>query len=302
MIHAGMAMDASGRGTEDAIMKDYRLSLSARTKAYASVVILAATVCGSPILLAEAGNGPNDMVQTSAVGAQAAAPTTTTNAPTGSFGQLSAEELGDLHMARRRYQAALEAYRRAPMNSAEIWNKVGIAQQQLYLMADAKKSYEMSIKLNPHNPDVLNNLATVYYSTQQYGPAEKLYRRALKMKPKSALIYKNLGTNLLAANKFKKGWSCYQEALSLDPEIFERANLLRIGEPTPTQKRGAMSYYLAKSYVMVGMNDLAVEYLRRAIDEGFTDKKKILADKEFASLHDVSSFQQLLAEQEQRRQ
>lgn len=291
-------MDASGRGTEDAIMKDYRLSLSARTRAYATVVILAATVCGSPILLMAKGNGPNDMVQTPAA-AQAPA---TASAPTGPTGQLSAEELGDLHMARRRYQAALEAYRRTPLDSAEIWNKMGIAQQQLYLMADAKKSYETSIKLNPHNPDVLNNLATVFYSMQQYGPAEKLYRRALKMKPKSALIYKNLGTNLLAANKFKKGWSCYQEALSLDPEIFERANLLRIGEPTPTQKRGAMSYYLAKSYVMVGMNDLAVEYLRRAIDEGFTDKKKILADKEFASLHDVSSFQQLLAEQEQRRQ
>ena len=292
-------MDASGRGTEDAIMKDQRLSLSARSKAYASVVILAATVCGSPVLLMAKGNGPNDMVPTPAA-AQAPATASAATGPT--LGQLSAEELGDLHMARRRYQAALEAYRRAPLDSAQIWNKIGIAEQQLYLMPDAKKSYEMSIKLNPHNPDVMNNLATVYYSMQQYGPAEKLYRRALKLKPRSALIYKNLGTNLLAANKFKKGWGAYQTALSLDPEIFERANLLRIGEPTPTQKRGAMSYYLAKSYVMVGMNDLAVEYLRRAIDEGFTDKKKILADKEFASLHDVSSFQQLLAEQGQRRQ
>jgi tetratricopeptide (TPR) repeat protein len=302
MIQAGLAMDASGLGTEDAIMKDQRLSLFARIRAYSSIACLAATVCGSPVLLAEAGDGPKDMVQLSTVGAQVGMPPATANAPTGTFGQLSAEELGDLHMARRRYQAALEAYRRAPLNSAEVWNKMGIAEQQLYLMPDAKKSYEMSIKLNPHNPDVLNNLGTVYYSTQQYGQAEKLYRRALKLKPKSALIYKNLGTNLLAANKFKKGWSCYQTALSIDPEIFERANLLRIGEPTPTQKRGAMSYYLAKSYVMVGMNDLAVEYLRRAIDEGFTDRKKILADKEFASLHDVSSFQQLLAEQGQRRQ
>lgn len=294
-------MDASGRGTEDAIMKDQRLSLSARIRAYSSIACLAATICGSPVLMAETGAGPKDMVQTSAAAQVVTQPAVAT-APTGPTGQLSAEELGDLHMARRRYQAALEAYRRAPLDSAQIWNKIGIAEQQLYLMPDAKKSYEMSIKLNPHNPDVMNNLATVYYSMQQYGTAEKLYRRALKMKPRSALIYKNLGTNLLAANKFKKGWGCYQAALSLDPEIFERANLLRIGEPTPTQKRGAMSYYLAKSYVMVGMNDLAVEYLRRAIDEGFTDKKKILADKEFASLHDVSSFQQLLAEQGQRRQ
>lgn len=215
--------------------------------------------------------------------------------------QLSAEELGDLHMARKRYQAALEAYRQAPL-SASVWNKIGIAQQQLYLMNDAKKSYENSLKLNPSNSDVLNNLATVYYSMQQYGTAEKLYKKALKQKPHSALFYKNLGTDLLAANKYKKGWGCYQTALSIDPQIFEKASLLRIGEPTPTQKRGAMSYYLAKSYVMVGQNDLAVEYLRRAIDEGFTDRKKILADKELASLHGVSSFEQLLAEQQQRHQ
>jgi tetratricopeptide (TPR) repeat protein len=214
---------------------------------------------------------------------------------------LSAEELGDLHMARKRYQAALEAYRRAPV-SAAVWNKIGIAEQQMYLMNDAKKSYEASLKLNAANSDTLNNLGTVYYSMQQYGTAEKLYRRALRLKPRSALIYKNLGTDLLAANKYKKGWDCYQMALSIDPQIFESAALLRIGEPTPTQKRGAMSYYLAKSYVMVGQNDLAVEYLRRAIDEGFTDRKKILADKEFASLRGVNSFEQLLTEQQQRRQ
>jgi tetratricopeptide (TPR) repeat protein len=212
---------------------------------------------------------------------------------------LSPEELGDLYMARRRFQAAAESYRHAPRTAA-IWNKLGIAQQQLYLMNDAKKSYEASLKLNPSNPDTLNNLGTVYYSMRQYGAAEKLYKKALKLKPKSALIYKNLGTALLVANKYKKGWDCYQKALSLDPQIFEKTNLLRIGEPTPTQKRGAMSYYLAKSYVAVGQNDLAVEYLRRAIDDGFTDRKKILADKEFASLHGVTSFEQLLAEQQRR--
>lgn len=215
----------------------------------------------------------------------------------GSQPHLTAIELGDLHMARRRYQAALEAYRQADLNNPEIWNKIGIASQQLFLLPEAKKSYEMSLKMNPKNADVLNNLGTVYYSMQQYGNAEKLYRKALKVRPKSALIYKNLGTDLLAANKFKKGWDCYQTALAIDPDVFERTNILRIGEPTPAQKRGAMSYYLAKSYVLAGMPDLAVNYLRMAIDEGFADRKKIMADKELASLHGVTSFEQLLSEQ-----
>jgi hypothetical protein len=35
-----------------------------------------------------------------------------------------------------------------------------------------------------------------------------------------------------------------------------------------------------------------------AIDEGFADRKRVLADKEFASLHGISSFEQLISEQQ----
>jgi Tfp pilus assembly protein PilF len=210
---------------------------------------------------------------------------------------LTPEELGDLQMVRKQYQAAIEAYAQVSPKSSSVWNKIGIANQQMFITDEAKKSYRIALKLDPKNPEVMNNLGSVYYSLKEYSDAERMYRKALKVNPKSALIYKNLGTNLLAEDKFKKGWECYQTALSIDPQIFERINQLRIGEPTPTQKRGAMNYYLARSYARVGMPDLAVGYLRMAIDEGFTDRKKVLADKEFASLRGLSSFERLIAEQ-----
>jgi Tfp pilus assembly protein PilF len=213
---------------------------------------------------------------------------------------MSPVELGDLQMVRKHYQAALNAYLEISPKSAEVWNKVGIAYQQMFVTLEAEKSYRNALKLDPKNPDVMNNLGSVFYSLHQYGDAERMYKKALKINPKSALIYKNLGTDLLAENKFKKGWECYQTALTMDPEIFERVNQLRIGEPTPTNKRGAMNYYLAKTYARVGLPDLAVNYLRMAIDEGFTDRKRVLADKEFASLRGSSSFEQLLAEQQMR--
>lgn len=211
---------------------------------------------------------------------------------------LTPEQLGDLQMVHKQYQAAIEAYMQVSPKSASVWNKIGIADQQMFITDEAKKSYRIALKLDPKNPEVMNNLGSVYYSLKEFSYAEHMYRKALKINPKSALIYKNLGTDLLAEDKFKKGWECYQTALSIDPEIFERINQLRIGEPTPTQKRGAMNYYLAKSYARVGMPDLAVGYLRMAIDEGFTDRKKVLADKEFASLRGLSSFERLLAEQQ----
>jgi Tfp pilus assembly protein PilF len=217
--------------------------------------------------------------------------------PAQSASSLSSEELGDLQMARRQYQAALQIYKQVSPKSASVWNKIGIAQQQMFVTEEAKRSYETALKLDTKNPDVMNNLGSIYYSLKQYSFAERWYRKALKIRPKSALVYKNLGTTLLAEDKFKKGWDCYQTALAIDPEIFERISQLRIGEPTPAQKRGAMNYYLAKSYARVGMQDRAVDYLRMAIDEGFTDRKRVLADKEFAGLRGSTSFERLISEQ-----
>jgi tetratricopeptide (TPR) repeat protein len=210
---------------------------------------------------------------------------------------LSLEDLGNLQLVRREYQAAIETFTQVPNKSAAVWNKIGIAYQQMFITEDARKSYEKALKLEPKNSDVLNNLGSIYYSRKEFSIAEHYYRKALKSSPKSALIYKNLGTDLMAADKFKKGWSCYQAAMAMDPEIFERSNQLRIGEPTPTQQRGAMNYYLAMSYAKVGKLDLAVDYLRRAIDEGFTDRRKVLMDKEFASLRGSTAFDRLISEQ-----
>ena len=47
------------------------------------------------------------------------------------------------------------------------------------------------------------------------------------------------------------------------------------------------------------MNDCAIDYLRMALNEGFTNPKKIEADSEFAGLRGIPAFQQLLAEQKQ---
>ena len=207
------------------------------------------------------------------------------------------EEMGDLQMVRKRYQAAIEAFEQVNPKTATVWNKIGIAQQQMFNTDAAKRSYETSLKIDPKNPDVLNNLGTVYYSMALYALAEHSYRKALKLRPHSALILKNLGTDLFAEDKFNKGWECYRNALAADPDIFSKGSQLRIGEPTPTGKRGAMNYFLAKSYAQAGMSDLAVTYLRMAIDEGFTDPKRILADKELAVLRGQSAFEQLLSEQ-----
>jgi tetratricopeptide (TPR) repeat protein len=209
----------------------------------------------------------------------------------------TAEQVGDAMMAHQRYQAAIEAYKKVRDPSAEVFNQMGIAYQMMFNLTDATRCYEQSLRLQPHNTDVMNNLGTVYDSLKEFGPAERMYRKALKLQPKSALIEKNLGTNLLAQHHYKKGWEAYQAALAIDPEIFQGSVSLRVDNPASVQDRGAMNYYMAKGCVRAHQNDRAIEYLRMALNEGFTNPKKIEADSEFAGLHGLPAFDQLLAAQ-----
>jgi len=229
-------------------------------------------------------------------------PVSTTNPDVPSPGALQGsqptpEQLGDILAARQRYQAAIEAYKKAPQDSADVLNKMGIAYQLMFDLNDASRCYLASLKISPRNASVLNNLGTTYDSLKQYEDAERMYRRALKYEPRSAVTLKNLGTSLMAEHRYKQGWQSYQAALAINPHIFEDQIGPQVGNPTSAQNRGAMNFYMAKSCVRAGMNDRAIEFLRLALNEGFTNPKKIIADHEFAVLHGIPAFEQMLAAQ-----
>jgi Tfp pilus assembly protein PilF len=209
------------------------------------------------------------------------------------------EELGDSLQGHQRYQAAIAAYAKEPHPSASLWNKMGIAYQMMFNLKDATRCYRESLKLNPRSASVLNNLGTVYDSTKEYSAAEKTYRKALKLDPKSAIILKNLGTNLLEQRKYTKGWQAYQEALAVDPNIFKDSSSPKIQNPSSVAERGAMNYYMARGCVRTGQPDCAIDYLRLALNEGFTTPKKIAEDEAFTSLRGTPAFKQLLADQKQ---
>jgi Tfp pilus assembly protein PilF len=260
-----------------------------------ALAVLAALVLASPAVFAQ--TPVQTPVQTFVT---ATAPATQTqpseaapqNPPT-------SEQVGDALMSHQRYQAAIEAYKKGPRSSPDVWNKMGIAYQLMFNLQDASRCYQASLKLDPKNPSVLNNLGTIYDSLKQPSNAERMYRKAVKLDPSSALIFKNLGTNLLAQHKYKKGWEVYKTALTLDPHVFQNNASPRVENPATVQERGAMNFYMAKGCVRAGMNDRAIEYLRMALNEGFTSPKKIEADSEFAALRGIPAFVQLLAAQSQ---
>jgi tetratricopeptide (TPR) repeat protein len=227
---------------------------------------------------------------------ESAAPAKAEAAPSVSSPPPTPEELGDTLVIHQRYQAALAAYAKAPP-SAIVWNKMGIAYQMMFNLRDATRCYKESLQLDPRNPNVLNNLATIYDTQKDYGLAEKLYKKALKLDPQSALVLKNLGTNLLSQHKYSRGWEMYQQALAIDPQIFENRNSPQVQNPTTVEQRGVMNYYMALGCARAGQTACALQYLRMAMDEGYTTPKKVASDLAFASLRDNPDFKLLLASQ-----
>src|SRR3981081_3393360 len=75
---------------------------------------------------------------------------------------LTAEQRADILMARKMYREAVDVYREGPLDSAVIWNKIGIAYHQMMQMNEARRNYEKAIKLNPKYAEAINNLGTVF--------------------------------------------------------------------------------------------------------------------------------------------
>jgi tetratricopeptide (TPR) repeat protein len=225
----------------------------------------------------------------------AAKPNISDTARAASAPQLKPEDRGDVFMARKMYREAIEAYEEAPQNSAIIWNKMGIAYHQMMQLDAAMKRYRRAIHLDAKYPEAINNLGTIYYAEKRYSKAAGSYKHALKLAPASASIYSNLGTAYFAEKKYKEAWEAYNTAFQLDPEVFEHRNTYGVLlQERTVEERARFHYYLAKIYAKQGQQDRALQYMRKALEEGFADRKKFMQDPEFATLRDLPEFKELL--------
>jgi tetratricopeptide (TPR) repeat protein len=209
---------------------------------------------------------------------------------------LPAEERGDLLMVRQQYLAAIDAYRQAP-EDAQTLNKIGIAYHHLFAVDEARKSYEKALLIRPNYPEAINNLGAAEFTQGNYKQAVRLYRKALKLMPHSAVIAANLGTAWFARGKYDSGLEAYQTAFRLDPNVFDADSPAIIQGPANPGERAHQDYCIAELFAEAGKENLALDYLRRALDAGFKDRNRLLQDTDFAELRKTPEFAQLMAEE-----
>ena len=232
---------------------------------------------------------------------------------------LTPEKRADMYMARKLYREAIETFRkveeelrarlpaRRPRKDdgsyqqtaqrlAVILNKIGIAYHQLHELDTARKYYEQAVRLNPQYAEAINNIGTVYYAQKSYRRAISQYRKALKISPNSASIYSNLGTAYFARKNYKEASIAYAKALELDPDVFEhRSSFGVLLQERSVEERARFHYHLAKVYAQAGMNERALLYIRKALEEGFKERRRFLEEPEFAALQELPEFKELMA-------
>jgi tetratricopeptide (TPR) repeat protein len=209
---------------------------------------------------------------------------------------LTPELRGDIMMARKMYREAIDLYRPEAEKNAILANKTGIAYHQLQDLQNAEKYYRRAVKLNPKYPEAINNLGTVYYAKKSYRRAVNQYRNALRITPNSPSVLSNLGTAYFARKQYEDAMKAYEQAVAIDPDIFEQHSSQGVMVQERTiEERAGYFYILAKTCAKAGMTERSLQYIRKALENGFKDRDKFKAEPEFSALQDNMEFQQILA-------
>jgi tetratricopeptide (TPR) repeat protein len=101
---------------------------------------------------------------------------------------------------------------------------------------------------------------------------------------------------LFSKHQFDPALQAYQKAIEIDPDVFERTSRGGVQAQLPSpEDRARYDYTVAKLYAKMGLPDRSLEYLRKAMEEGYKDLKNVYKDTEFAELRKDKRFTELMA-------
>jgi tetratricopeptide (TPR) repeat protein len=210
---------------------------------------------------------------------------------------LTLEQRADIFMARKNYADAADYYYRALKQSnfkdPMVWTKLGIAFQEESKFHSAHKAYTNATRADKNFAEAWNNQGTVYFMEKKFGRSVKYYQRAIELKGNCAAFHLNLGTSYYHLKKFDQAVEEYRTALSIDPKVVTQVSSM--GTVVDASREDVEYYfYMAKAFASVGNAEYAVRYLRRALEDGFNDSKRIGEDPDFKKISQYPAYLELM--------
>lgn len=222
--------------------------------------------------------------------------------PDGSASAADLEKQGDELRMQKRYLDSIDFYSVAlkKQPTALLWNKEGMAYLLLQRTDKAAKCFDHAIKLDKHAPEGYNNRGYIEQMQEKYDRAIKDYGKAAKLRPDDAVFYYNMGSTYFCKHDYKMAAQELKTAFALDPNIFVRVSRIGVMAQTASpEDRATFSFIVAKMYAQAGDIDHSLEYLRKAMEDGYKNIKNVYTDREFATLRTDKRFEELMAQKPQ---
>jgi tetratricopeptide (TPR) repeat protein len=212
------------------------------------------------------------------------------------------EEQGDDLRAQKRFLDSLDFYQAAlaKQPTALLWNKEGMSYLMMQRPDKAAKCFDHAIKADKQAPEGYNNRGYIEQTKKKYDKAIKYYMKAAKLRPSDAVFQYNIGSAYFSGHQYAKAAEAYRAAFALDPNIFVRVSRTGVmAQTTSPEDRAAFSFMVAKMYARAGDVDRTIEYLRKAMENGYKNINDVYKDQEFATLRTDKRFEELMAERPQ---
>jgi tetratricopeptide (TPR) repeat protein len=212
------------------------------------------------------------------------------------------EKQGDALRGQKRYLDSIDYYQAAMVKqpSATLCNKTGMAYLFVQRNHEAQKEFDRAIKLDKKAPEGYNNRAYIELAKKNYGKAIKYYVKAVTLRPDSGDFHYNLAAAYFDKHDYEGAAREFHTAFALDPAIFERHSRIGIAaRASSPDDRAAFDFMVAKMYASLGDFDRSFEYLRKAMEDGYKEIKKVYTDSEFATLRTDKRFTELMSQRPQ---
>lgn len=272
----------------------------ARLRSYRFV----ASICGLSVVLFGACLAAAQDSQQESQTIQPAAPAQVTapEIPDKNASAADLEMQGDQLRADKRFLDSIDFYNAAiaKQPTALLWNKKGMSYLLLQHPEKAAKCFDKAIKLDKNAPEGYNNRGYIEQMKKKYDKAIKYYLKAAKLRPTDAVFQYNIGSSYFCMHEYAKAAEAYKSAFVLDPNIFIRVSRMGVmAQATSPEDRAAFSFMVARLYAKAGDVDRSLEYLRKAMENGYKHINDVYKDQEFATLRTDKRFEELMAQRPQ---
>jgi tetratricopeptide (TPR) repeat protein len=211
---------------------------------------------------------------------------------------IEAAQEGDIAYSRKDNYAALikylESVRLNPSNE-NVLNRLGMVYMQLNLYDAAHKVLQSAVELNPKLSFAWHNLGSICFLKGNLKKAERYYKKAISLKQDEATFHMNLASLYVERKKFDDVKIEWSKALALDPGALNKNNTVSLragGRTHPTQRY----YYAACFFASRGDVELAIENLKLAFSNGFSDIRAIEKQPDYNPIRQDQHFVEFIKE------